>query len=231
MVDLGTADSGVAHVTAVGTVAVGAVAVAAAGLLSGCGISGFSYISHRDKTGAVSYFKVPSDWTVYRAKEILESANGHLTSAQVSQIEAGNWTELFAGGPHPSLKEARSLASGQPTGVVSVRQLGVGEADSYSWSSLRSEILSSDPLNPPNPDPYVVLSYNQFTRAGGLRGSHLVVDIKLSTGLVATLNQVALVNQNTQWVYVMGVSCIASCYGSHQGLISQVVNSWAVKER
>lgn len=211
--------------------AVGAIGLTAAGLLAGCGISGFSYVSHRDSTGAVSYFKVPSDWTLYQAKQILESTNGHLTPSQISQIEAGNWTELFAGGPHPSLSEARSIASTQPTGVVSVRQLSPGEADGYSWSSLRTEILSADPLNPPNPDPYVVLSYNQFTRKGGLRGSHLVVDIKLNTGLVATLNQMALVNQSTQWVYILGISCTASCYGSHSGLINQVVNSWAVKER
>ena len=211
--------------------AAGTMGAAGAGLVAGCGISGFSYVSHRDSTGAVSYFKVPSDWTLYRPKQILEAANGHLTSSQISQIEAGNWTELFAGGPHPSLTEARSIASTQPTGVVSVRRLSPGEADGYSWASLRTEILSADPLNPPNPDPYVVLSYNQFTRSGGLRGSHLVVDIKLSTGLVATLNQVALVNQNTDWVYVLGVSCTASCYGSHQGLMSEVVNSWAVKER
>ena len=211
--------------------AVGTIGLVAAGPLAGCGISGFNYVSHRDSTGAVSYFKVPSDWTLYGAKQILESTNGHLTSSQISQIEAGNWTELFAGGPHPSLSEARSIASAQPTGVVSVRQLGPGEADGYSWASLRTEILSADPLNPPNPDPYVVLSYNQFTRKGGLRGSHLVVDVKLSTGVVATLDQVALVNQNTQWVYVLGISCTASCYGSHQGLIKTVVNSWAVKER
>lgn len=211
--------------------AVGIGALACAGLLSACGISGFSYVSHRDSTGAVSYFKVPSDWTMYQTKQILESTNGHLTPSQISQIEAGNWTELFASGPHPSLSEARSIASGQPTGVVSVRRLSPGEADGYSWASLRTEILSADPLNPPNPDPYVVLSYNQFTRTGGLRGSHLVVDIKLGTGLVATLNQVALVNQSTEWVYVLGVSCTASCYGSHQGLINEVVNSWAVKVR
>ena len=211
--------------------AVGTIGVAGAALLAGCGISGFSYVSHRDSTGAVSYFKVPSDWTLYQAKQILESTNGHLTTSQITQIEAGNWTELFAGGPHATLSEARSIASAQPTGVVSVRRLDPGEADGYSWASLRTEILSADPLNPPHTNPYVVLTNNPFTRTGGLRGGHMVVDIKLNSGLVATLNQVALVNQATEWVYVFGVSCTASCYGSHQGLINQVVNSWAVKER
>lgn len=208
-----------------------AASAAAVPLLAGCGLSDYTYVSHRDGGGAVSYFKLPSDWKLFDDRQVIESANGHLTTSQISQIEAGNWTELFAGGPRLSLSQAKSIASSHPTGIVNVRRLGPSEADAYSWAAMRTEILSADPLNPPNPDPYVVLSYSQFTRPGGLRGSHMVVDIKSATGLVATLNQVTIVDQATHWVHLLAVSCTASCYGSNTGLINQVVNSWAVKER
>jgi hypothetical protein len=197
--------------------------------LSACGLSGFQYVTHRQGSGADLYFKIPSSWTLYSQKQLIEAANGPLNSSQIKDIEGGRWAVTFAS-HNVRIDNSTSISGHYPTGFVEERPLSVSEQDGFSLASLRTEILSSDPLNPPDPSPYTVLSYNPFTRKGGLRGSQLIVDIKASDGTVATLDQVAMLDSTTNWVYLIAVGCLASCYGANRGIITQVVKSWSVKE-
>jgi hypothetical protein len=197
--------------------------------LSACGLSGYQYVTHLQSGGADLYFKIPSSWTMFDQRQLIEAANGPLSSSQIKDIEGGRWVVTFAG-RHVNVSASESISGHFPTGFVEERPLSLSEQDGFSLASLRTEILSSDPLNPPDPDPYIVLSYNPFTRKGGLRGSSMVVDIKASDGTVATLNQVAMVDSKTNWVYLIAVGCLASCYGANRSVIGQIVNSWSVKE-
>lgn len=205
--------------------------VAAGLILAGCGsLSGYQYLSHRQSSGSLLYFKLPSSWTVFDQQQIIDAANGQLNKSQVQQIEGSGWLTTFVGSGRASVAESTVINGSNPSGIVEARQLSSQDQDSMSFSSLRTELLPSDPLNPPSPNPYQVLSYSTFTRPGGLRGNKMVVDIKDSSGAVSTFNQVAMVDSQTEWLYLIAVSCKASCYAANQGLINSVIESWNVKE-
>jgi hypothetical protein len=204
--------------------------VAAGIALAGCGsLSGYQFLSHRQSSGSDLYFKLPSGWTVFSQQQIIDAANGQLNKSQVQQIAGSGWLTTFVGSNRASVAESTLINGSHPSGIVEARPLSAQDQDSMSFSTLRTELLPSDPLNPPNPDPYQVLSYSTFTRTGGLRGNKMVVDIKDQSGAVSTFNQVAMVDSQTQWLYLIAVSCKASCYAANQGLINQVVQSWNVK--
>jgi hypothetical protein len=199
--------------------------------LSGCFGSSFAYISHVNN-GLELYFKVPSQWKIFSAKQLVEATNGPLSQTQINQIEEGTWETSFSSAPHPSIKQLIDESSKYPNGVVFARQLTETERDSFSLAAMRSEILGEDPLNvSSSSSPFNVLSYQEFTWPGGIRGSKLVTDIAQSSGLVETFAQVIATDPNTNYVYGIGISCTASCWGPNQGLINQVLNSWKVKEQ
>jgi hypothetical protein len=197
--------------------------------LSGCLGSSFAYFSHIG-SGTELYFKLPTKWSVFSAKQLIEASNGPLSATQITQIEQGNWETSFSAAPHPSAKQLIVEGSQYPNGVVFAKVLSADDRDQFSYSSMRSEILGEDPLTVSS-SPFNVLSYTEFTRPGGIRGSKMVTDISEANGVVETFAQVIAVNANTNYVYGIGVACKASCWGPNEGLINQVLNSWNVKEQ
>jgi hypothetical protein len=161
--------------------------------------------------------------------QIIEASNGHLTRAQINQIENGEWLTTFSASPTATAKQTDTYGDRYPAGVVLARELGVTERDSWSFASLRSVLLGADPLS--GGSQYNVLSYSEFTEPGGIRGSKMEVDITQSNQVVTTYAQVAMVDADTNWVFAMGLGCRASCWGPNQGLLKQVLNSWNVKAR
>lgn len=203
--------------------------------LSGCFGSSFAYYSHRGTNGVEMYFKVPAKWNTFSAKQLIEAANGPLSQSQINQITAGQWEMTFSASPHPSDKQFITENSPYPNGVVFAKQLNANDRDALSYASLRTLILSQDPLaasaTSATSTLYNVLNYSEFTRPGGIRGSKLVTDINASKGLVETFAQVVAVDPSTNYVYGVGVACRASCWGTNSGLINQVLNSWNLKEQ
>ena len=47
----------------------------------------------------------------------------------------------------------------------------------------------------------------------------------------ATFNQTTLVDERTETLYVLLVSCSVRCYEDNKGTIDDVVESWTVKDR
>jgi hypothetical protein len=203
--------------------------------LSGCFGSSFAYFSHRGSNGLEMYFKVPSKWNTFSAKQLIEAANGPLSQSQINQITAGQWEMTFSAAPHPSDKQFIAEGSDYPNGVVFAKQLSENDRDALSFAALRTLILSQDPLAASSTSAtstlYNVLNYSEFTRPGGIRGSKLVTDINASKGLVETFAQVVAVDPATNYVYGLGLACRASCWGTNSGLINQVLNSWNLKEK
>lgn len=208
------------------------ILVALGALLTACSnLSGYQYLSHRQSSGSDLYFKLPTDWKVFNQAQVIESANGKLNKSQIKQIEGEGWLITFVGATKATVAESDLIDGSHPTGIVEAKPLSPTDQDSMSFATLRTEVLSSDPLNPPSPDPYQVVSYSTFTRPGGLWGNKMEVDIRGKGGAIATFNQVAMVNQDAAWLYLIAVSCKASCYSANQGLIKQVLTSWNVREK
>ena len=201
--------------------------VGLAASLSGCLSSGFTFVSHRNSDKTDLYFKVPTDWTLFSAKALIEANNGRLSQSQITQIENGQWLTSFSASPKASPKQPNPYGVKYPAGIVFARQLDPTTRDSFGYGSLRSIILGTDPLS--GSSQYNVLSYSEFTKPGGIRGSKMEVDITGANQVVTTFAQVAVVDANTNWVFAIGLGCRASCWGPDQGLLTQVLNSWNVK--
>jgi hypothetical protein len=197
--------------------------------LAGCG-SGYQYFSHRDDSGATAYFKVPSSWTTFDQGQVLQASNGPLTRDQIKQLENGQWLTSFYGASNATVNRASDISGPDPSGLTAVRLLSVSDRDTFSMASLRAAILGEDPFSPTAEKKYQVLSYDEFTKSGGLRGSKMVVNVDLGGGTIATVNQVAMVDSGTKYLYLIGVGCRVSCYSINHGVIQQVVSSWTVKE-
>ncbi|HLG67072.1 MAG TPA: hypothetical protein VKV36_04285 [Acidimicrobiales bacterium] len=204
-----------------------AAALAAAAALSGCLGTGYVYISHRSPDGTDVYFKVPSRWTVYDAKAIFEAQNGPLGPSELKQLTDGQWIEALSAAPRPTVSSALTIGSRFPTGVVDAHQLGPTDRDQLSFSSMRAAILGTDPLTASSG--FQVLSYQEFTGPGGVRGVKMVVNID-GKGPVKTFGQVVAVDAQTNWIFAIGVGCEVSCWGANAGSIRQVLGSWTLKE-
>jgi hypothetical protein len=196
-------------------------------VFSGCLSTGYAYVSHRNPDKTELFFKVPTSWKFFNQNQIILASNPHLSLSQLSQIEGSRWLDAFTSAPHPKAKNALNLESNYPTGEAFARPLNPSERQTYSLTSLRTEILSSDPLAANSPD--TVLAYTEFTGKNGLRGSRMEVDVPIASNKFITLEQVAEVDQDTNWVFLMAVSCTATCWRPNAGVIKQIFNSWSVK--
>lgn len=202
--------------------------VAAALVFSGCLGTGYTYVSHRSPDHTELFFKVPSRWKFFTDKQIILAENPHITDKQLSTLAAGRWLEAFT--PNERAKPETLLGdytSRYPSGMVYARELNVDERQSYSLSSLRTEILENDPLAADSPDK--ILGYSEFTGPAGLRGSRMLIDIPVSSGKYVTFDQVAEVDGGTNWVFVIAVGCTVSCWRQYGGVVKQVMDSWSVR--
>jgi hypothetical protein len=203
-------------------------------LLSSCLSTGYSYESHRSPDGTNLYFKVPNQWTFFDAKQVIEAKNGPISQSQVNQITSGQWVESVSGSPHATVAESTQFGSRYPTGIIEGRQLNVSERDALNFSALRSELLGVDPLNTQSGlvtrSGFQLDSYDEFTGTGGVRGVRMVVNIIQKNAPVRTFGQVVAVDSETNWIFALGIGCQLGCWGSNQGLIKQVLNSWTLKE-
>lgn len=209
-----------------------AALVAVVTVLSGCLQSSFSYFSHRTNGGVEMYFKIPTTWHTYSDKQIVEASNGPLRQTQLNQIATGQWQMTFSAASHASIKQLINEGSSAPNGVVFTKQLAPSDRDVVSFAALRGLILGTDPLQASTASvtpTFNVLSYSEFTKPGGIRGSKLVTNINSGNGVIETFAQVTALDPSTNYVYGMGVACKASCWGPNSGLINQVLNSWSVK--
>jgi hypothetical protein len=48
---------------------------------------------------------------------------------------------------------------------------------------------------------------------------------------VLTFGQVTAVDANTDWIFAVGVGCQASCWGANASALTQILNSWTLKEQ
>lgn len=196
-------------------------------IFSGCLGTGYTYVSHRNRDKTELFFKVPSRWKFFSDRQIILATNPNISSKQLKTLEGSRWLEAFTPDQRATVKSLSNYETKYPMGTVFARELGLDERQSYSLTSLRTEILATDPLGSSSPDR--VLSYREFTGPAGLRGSRMEVDIPTSGGKFVTFNQVAEVDAATNWVFVLAVGCTVSCWHHYGGIVTQVMKSWSVR--
>ena len=198
-------------------------------ILSGCQItSGVQYVSHRSPDGVDLYFKVPTGWSVFDTKQVLEAQNGRLGPTQLKQISGGEWLETMSPRPGVTAKSSLGIGRRYPTAFVQSRELGDTERDDLNFSAMRSEFLPTDPLTATSG--YEVLNYNEFSLAGGIHGIKMIVNITTTTPVV-TWGQITAVDANTDYIFSIVVGCEASCWGENAGALTNLLDSWTLKEQ
>jgi hypothetical protein len=199
-------------------------------LLGACGESRYRYIT---SSQAKTYLKVPSGWRVFNEDEVL----GHDATMSPQQAQAQKnrqWVVAFDSAPKPALDHI-DVPGQHPAGLARVLALDDQAHDTVSLKVLRAQVFNgTDPVEAAlTGDPNVEVLVNEdLTRAGGLRGTHLVVNLRGATGQeYVTTNYLALVDNNTRRLYLLFIGCRATCYAQNKGQIEGIVNSWTVKER
>ena len=206
-----------------GATVVSLMAVAAV-LLTSCAGSGFTYVkSSANKT----YFKVPDNWRVYNKDQVL----GLDKSATRPQPDPGlKYLAVFDGDPKPSLEHDLQTATA-PFGVVKVRQLSPEERDTFSLASLRNEVIPIDDILQQDVGQIqLVTQPKSIVKSRGLHGSRLVYSVVTENGSF-TVDQTGLVDAATNVLYFFIVGCEAECFAQNRRTISEVADSWTIKER
>lgn len=207
---------------------VGALLIAAS--LGACGEGKYRYISNSSEK---TYLRVPSDWRVFHEDEVL-GEDDSLSPQQAQAQKDRQWVVAFDGAPRPALSNV-AIPGEYPAGLVRVVELDDQAHDNVSLKLLRAQVFDgTDPIEAQlSGDPNVeVLANEDVTREGGLRGTHLVVNLRRASGQeYVTTNYTALTDTATRRLFLLSIGCRASCYQQYDDQIEAIVDSWTVKER
>lgn len=201
------------------------MAVGVAGVaLAGCAGSDYQYVKSSSNN---AYFKVPKEWKIFDKDQILGASE-----EQLSQTESSNlrFVTIFDGDPNPSLEHELTTAK-HPFGLVRVRELTLEERDTFSLSTLRNEVVRIDDiLENKLGDVELVEEPESILKQKGLAGARLVYTVKGPEGSF-TVDQTGLVDPGTHVVYFFIVGCETTCFSENRRRISEVADSWTIKER
>ena len=207
-----------------------AVLVTVAGALGGaCDLdrSGYQFVRSA-KTG--TYLKVPSDWTVFGAREIddyVTKQSGDTDPNAPTPGTAFKFISTFDAGAHPSV--GFDAAADHPGGVVRVRALSPEERDAASFATIRDEIVHfQDGLD----NGQISVRSERDISTGAVRGQRVVFDLTdPTTNVVSTFDQTTLLDHKTSTVYLLVVGCRQDCFNRNKRQIAAVATSFTIKER
>jgi len=200
-------------------------------LLTACTGSRFRYIRHESTK---TYFKVPEAWRLFNEDEILKAQAAQLTAAERATVKQTQWYVAFDGASAPLLAHVLDfdVHNGKPSGLAKVRVLTTDERSGLTPATLRGELFQDDPVHAASlgNGTLDILENNEVTRAGGLHGVHLLMNVHRSTGTVFTFNQIALTDKKLHALYLLALGCESSCYQANRRTIDEVIASWTIKE-
>jgi hypothetical protein len=202
------------------------VVLAAAALA--CTPSGFTYIANSDLG---SYLKLPDHWTVFDEEVVFARQTRELPSSVAEQVRQGQWAVAFDADPDPSIEhffEQFRNPSAYPSGYLRIRALRSEEREEFSEASLRNELVRVDALRGADPSRVRALDSEEIDAGEGTRGVRTIVNFRVDKG-VFTLDQSALVDENTEVIYLLAIGCEASCYEQHRSVIDEVADSWTIQ--
>jgi hypothetical protein len=203
-----------------------AAGVVAMGVLAGCADSGYHYVKNSDQK---TYFKVPSEWTLYDTRDDLAVLDDPtMTEFERAQQRQGMWRVAFDGDPQPKTAHLTKLGAAAPWGMAIVRDMNFSEASSISDRALRNMHVPLDEALAAEQGK--VVSYEELNLDGGLHGFHVVAKLLTAKGVV-TIDQTSVLSQDRSTSYSLFLSCSTKCYEENEGRIESIVDSWTVKAK
>lgn len=199
------------------------VAALASVVLAGCTGSGFRYVK---SSANATYFKVPKDWKVFDRDQVVGAVS---QTEPVDKSSGLKFLAIFDADPHPSLDHDLQTAT-HPFGLARVRELNLEERDAFSRADLRNEIVPIDDiLDQKLGTVDLVTEPKSIVRPKGLAGTRLVYRISTSDGSF-TVDQTGLVDPDHRLVYFFIAGCESECYASNRRTITEIADSWTIKE-
>jgi hypothetical protein len=199
-------------------------AIALVGMLAAsCAGSGYKYVKSSTND---AYYKIPESWKLYDKQQVIASTGAQLSAEEESGLR---YLAIFDADPRPSLDHDLQTAD-HPFGVVRVRRLNIEERDTFSLAALRNEVIPVDEiLDKELGNVEVVDGPHTITQKDGLRGTRIAYTVE-GTQNSFTVDQTGLVDPATNQVYFFIVGCNADCYAANRHAITEVADSWTVKQ-
>lgn len=202
-------------------------------LLAACGGTGdFDFVGSPDRK---AFFKVPLEWKQFNKRNLLIASGQSLNTATDERLP---WLIAFDAAPNPSINHVLdfSEAPQHPVVLAQAISLDFGARDQLSLGSIRNAVYPIDELL--DQDQASILNYEEITLDEGFRGIKIEYDVitqgiipVVSGNTVIRVTQVGVTDPETETLYLLLVRCESHCYRDHQALISQITDSWTVKER
>lgn len=216
---------------------------------AGCSDGKYRYVT---SSSTKTYLKVPTAYASFNQNQILDAENKtqkDQNQPAPSEVDSFierlvQWRMAFDSDPVPSLEHVINF---NPDPIVDVRVRGLldFERDKVSMSDLRNLFVDYDSLKqkaaadeqskpllaPTNTKDFKSLSETELQRDGGLRGVHLVFEIRGPEDKFYVFNQTALLDAMTQRVYVLLVRAGEQEYFDNVNTIDDVVKSFTVKQK
>jgi hypothetical protein len=207
--------------------AIGLVLVVAVGAgLAGCQRSGFQYVKS-EETGTL--FKVPHDWTLFSEDELLGLATLEASPQQLERIRGSQWAVGFDSAPTPKLENAVNRTGAFPAGYSQVRVLTDQQRDTFSLASLRNEVVKIDQLSALE-NWVEEIQTDDVVLENGFRGIQQIYTVRNPDGGFSTFRQISVVDPTTSVVFLFVIGCESNCYVQNQEVITEVAESWTVKD-
>lgn len=190
--------------------------------------SGYTYMANQD-LGA--YFRVPDDFEVFAADEVMESVLGELPDDEAEAILAREWAVAFDASDDPAVDRfitQISDPSEELAGYARVRTLTGEERLRYSLQSLRTEIIQEEQFELLG-DRLQLRDVSEVSQDGG-QGLKLTFALDMPGGTFV-FDQVGLVDDRTSRVYLLAMGCSSDCYDANADAIADISESWTIEER
>jgi hypothetical protein len=196
--------------------------LALAALAAGCGEPQYHYVKNADLD---TYFKVPSDWTMFPEADLKERLGANDLPPVLDRIL---WGSAFDASSDATLDNLIGPTA-QPTGFAFVRGLTVVEQDDVSFGALRNFYIELDRLFEEKSAEPLDGNFDMPFSRGDLHGTRAVWAIETQSGPVA-YDQIALLDPARSRVFFMVISCTTECYADNRRTIDELVNSLKVGE-
>ncbi len=232
------------------------VATALVLVLAGCGGTGFQYVSS-PSDGA--FYKLPNKWRVFDEEQALmptgESENGRTGLRFLSIFDASPTPDVqrqlriistmendqafqlveddIADGLPYNWPWFRLQTAEHPFGVAWVRELTLEERDAFSRFDLRNEVVPLDRINDQAIGEVRFLRPPEgIVKPRGLAGTRLAYEIQYAAPTPGsfTVDQTGLIDPDHRVVYFFIIGCQTECYNTNRSTITQIADSWTIKE-
>lgn len=197
-------------------------------LLTACGEQSKQYASSKV---ANAYFTAPNGWREISNETLTKFERKNAEETGSDAIDTVIWQTAFTPIKNLKLAQVYSIESlAKPLVVVRVRTLKYEERQGISFDKMRSIVLPVQSwLDAPDdaPDGFKLIDDYEVVDQGvrGIRTIYTVDD----DGVSQTFDQVVLVTEDKNIVYILLNRCNTECYNANQKEIDEIVTSFTVK--